>query len=170
MGWVNLSGVVIPTGAVWHRGLRYPDWLVNATEPYTVDVITFGGLLVPSAAVRDIGVPRSDFFMMWEEYEFCLRLRGAGWKILVLPRPLVDIDGLPPGSRSAPWRAYYDARNSWITVRDFAGWDTRLWWLVRQIKFCLGTLPAPDRWSRLRFRTRGMLHGWRGTTGTTVIP
>ncbi len=170
MGWVSLSGKTIPTGAIWQRGLATPEWLVTAIKPYEVDVITFGGLLVPAEVVAAIGVPRSDYFMMWEEYEFCLRARQAGFHISVVPTPLVDIDGLPPGSRSAPWRAYYEARNSWETIRAHGTIGHRLWWARRQLKYSAAATLAPDRWTRLRHRGAGVIDGWRGTTGCTVLP
>jgi rhamnopyranosyl-N-acetylglucosaminyl-diphospho-decaprenol beta-1,3/1,4-galactofuranosyltransferase len=170
MGWVNLSGREAPTGAIWKRGLQTPPWLVNATVPYEVDVITFGGLLIPTAAIAAVGVPRADFFMMWEEYEYCLRLRRAGWSIVVEPQVLVDIDGLAPGTRSAPWRAYYEARNSSITISNLGTLGDRLWWIGRQCKLALATLPAPDRSRRLSMRGRGVVDAVRGRTGRTVEP
>ena len=170
MGWVTLSGRVVATGAQLHRGLQYPTCADASGEPYEVDVATFGGLLVPTAVIRDVGPPRADFFMMWEEYEFCLRARGAGWRITVLPEPLVDIDGLPPGSRSRPWRAYYEARNSLITLREHGHRSDRWWWLRRQLKYLAAALGAHDRSARVAMRGRGMIDGIRGRTGRTVEP
>ena len=169
MGWVNLSGQIIPTGARWHRGLQPPPPADHDT-PYDVDVITFGGLLVPTQVVREIGVPRADFFMMWEEYEYCLRARQHGYTITVVPTPLVDIDGLPPGSRSAPWRAYYEARNSSVTISNFGDFTHRWWWIKRQTKLALASCLAADRWPRLRFRLRGIVDGTRGRMGRVVQP
>ena len=159
MGWVNLSGRVIATGALLRRGLEYPDIAEVGDQPYTADVSTFGGLLVPTAVIRDIGVPRADFFMMWEEYEFCLRAGRAGWRIMVLPEPLVDIDGMPPGARYRPWRTYYEARNSLITLREYGSTSSLLWWAKRQLKYMLASLRAPDRWQRLAMRSRGIIDG-----------
>lgn len=170
MGWVSLSGTVVATGARLDGGLRYPNVANAADGPYEVDVATFGGLLVPTEAVRQVGPPRADFFMMWEEYEFCLRARAAGWRITVLPEPLVDIDGLPPGSRSRPWRAYYEARNSLITLREHGRRRDRWWWLKRQVKYLAAALPASDRMARVKMRSRGMIDGMRGRTGRTVEP
>ncbi len=169
MGWVSLSGKEVATGAWLRHGLKYP--VASQVEgAYQVDVATFGGLLVPTEVVRDVGPPRADFFMMWEEYEFCLRARRAGWRIMVLPETLVDIDGMPPGSRSRPWRGYYEARNSWIALREHGNFLDRLWLLVRNLKYLLASLSAPDRAERVSVRCRGLADGIRGRTGRTVDP
>ncbi len=170
MGWVNLSGRVIASGALLRHGLEYPDIADVGDQPYAADVSTFGGLLVPTAVIRNVGVPRADFFMMWEEYEFCLRAARAGWGIMVLPEPLVDIDGMPPGARYRPWRTYYEARNSLITLREYGSIGSLLWWSKRQLKYMLASLRAPDRWQRVAMRSRGIIDGMRGRTGRTVEP
>jgi GT2 family glycosyltransferase len=140
-----------------------------ATPVYEVDVTTFPGLLVPTQALLDIGLPDPDFFMMWEEYEFCLRAREAGYRIVIIDEPLVTT---PPGGPAhyPPWRGYYDARSS-LTVALRRRHPVELfWWAIRQTKFAIAALTLDRPARRVWMRCRGVVDALRGRTGRTVEP
>jgi GT2 family glycosyltransferase len=42
-------------------------------------------MLMSRSAVEDVGMLDEDFFLYWEDTEFCLRLRKKGWKIAAAP-------------------------------------------------------------------------------------
>jgi GT2 family glycosyltransferase len=56
-----------------------------------VDLATFTGLLVDASALELVGGLDAGHFMMWEEYDACLRLRQAGHRIVVICQPLVSL-------------------------------------------------------------------------------
>ena len=42
-------------------------------------------MLIPRAAIEDVGLLDEGFFLYWEDTEFCLRLRKNGWRIAAAP-------------------------------------------------------------------------------------
>jgi rhamnopyranosyl-N-acetylglucosaminyl-diphospho-decaprenol beta-1,3/1,4-galactofuranosyltransferase len=158
-------------GASWRHGLVDPPPLVDGADEYAVDVTTFNGLLVPADAFRDVGFPRAEFFMMWEEYEWCLRARDAGWRIVILEEPLVDIrSGEAPMMRYPPWRGYYQARNALVTVRERHKARELAWYVSRELKFLIAAVSLAAPRQRIGLRLRGVADGLRGRTGRLVEP
>src|SRR4249919_1261169 len=104
-------GRAMGLGSRWtgrHRSVPLPADTSGA--PVALDVLAFSGSLVSATLVREVGVPKIDYFIMIEELEYCLRARRAGWGVYALPRPLVV--ALTLGSqRQEPWRGYYQTRN-----------------------------------------------------------
>jgi GT2 family glycosyltransferase len=158
-------------GARWRHGLTTPPAADHADEEYAVDVTTFNGLLVPAEAFRAVGLPRGDFFMMWEEYEWCLRARDAGWRLAILEKPLVDVrSGDAATFTYPPWRGYYQARNALVTVLERREAREVAWYARRELKHLVAaaSLGTPAR--RIGLRLRGVADGVRGRTGRLVDP
>ena len=93
-----------------------------------VDWAPFVGLLLRSAACREVGAVRSDFFISHDDKEYCLRMRMNGWTLRAAPRAVVRhprgtklthrIFGIEVAAKnSAPWREYYSVRNGVIVDR-----------------------------------------------------
>ncbi|MDI2130193.1 glycosyltransferase [Yinghuangia seranimata] len=167
---VDDTGAVARLGSGW-RNRRLP--LVEPPadgRPYPVDVLIFAGALVNAAAVRELGLPRAEYFMMWEEMEYCIRARRAGWAVYILPEPLVAT--LHVGAASAPpWRLYYQSRNHLAMALEHRSVPEVWHWAVRQAKFTAVTLTRQDRkLARTRARSLGAWHAIRGKTGRTVTP
>jgi len=110
--------------------------------------------------------------MMWEEYEWCLRARDAGWRIALLEEPLVDVRSGDdaPVVRYPPWRGYYQARNGLVMLLERRNTREFAWYAKRELKFLLGatSLDAPRQ--RIGLRLRGVADGLRGRTGRLVEP
>lgn len=172
-GWVRSSTAIRPLGERRVHGRFCIDGhRADATDTYEVDACVFSGLLVRCSAIRAVGNVRGDLFMMGEEHEFCTRLRLGGYRILVTPKPLVDLQLHEEGGVNPPWRGYYGARNSVHLLRSIP--DRRLvdWarLLGRQAKFAAAALRLDRPVSRVRYRLLGLLHGLGGVTGRTVEP
>lgn len=143
----------------------------ESAGPWLVDGVTFAGPLISRKVVDSIGYPRSDFFFMFEEYEYCLRAREAGYQIAVLPGATVR--HLTAGSTgfSPPWRGYYQSRNHLVMVLERRSLTELFWWAVRQVKFCLGIILHLDsKRERVRLRLLGAWHGLTGRMGKTIDP
>jgi rhamnopyranosyl-N-acetylglucosaminyl-diphospho-decaprenol beta-1,3/1,4-galactofuranosyltransferase len=160
-----------PLGAKWKGRqvvIRSAD---DSGQPLPVDVVAFSGALVSTDAVRTVGVPRADFFMMVEELEYCLRVRRAGWGIYVLPRVLATSHNLGSVGMAAPWRGYYQTRNQLAMSLERRSVRELFWWSVRTAKFCVGAIRVGDRpLARIRLRTLGAWHAVRRVSGRTITP
>jgi GT2 family glycosyltransferase len=53
--------------------------------PVPIDISSFVGLLVSRSAIDRCGIPRADFFIWYDDIEYCLRLRRCG-PIFLIPQ------------------------------------------------------------------------------------
>jgi rhamnopyranosyl-N-acetylglucosaminyl-diphospho-decaprenol beta-1,3/1,4-galactofuranosyltransferase len=158
-------------GLRWrHRHVHVPPADPD-DPPLAVDVVAFSGTLVHAETVRQIGVPKPQFFMMGEELDYCLRVRDAGWNVYVLPRQLVTAFAMGSEGLAPPWRGYYQTRNQLAMTLERRSVPEFAWWLERTLRFCLGALRGGDRPAeRVRLRLLGAWHAVRGVSGRTVLP
>jgi rhamnopyranosyl-N-acetylglucosaminyl-diphospho-decaprenol beta-1,3/1,4-galactofuranosyltransferase len=158
-------------GALWRHRVVQQQWPPVGSPPYPTDVMTFKGALISLRMVPEIGVPVGDYFLMMEEYEYCLRAIRAGFRHYALPVPLlVPLEDEPPG-RYPPWRGYYQVRNHLAMVLGRRSAGELLWFLVVQGKYLAGAVRGRERvGERLRLRLLGGWHALRGVTGKTIDP
>ena len=179
-------GAVGGVGATfdWARGrvVRVPDHRLDGPVP--VDYIGSGQLpLYRVQAVREVGVFKPELFFGFEELEYGLRLRAAGWSLYVdgdrwrAGRRLLgrlDVAGRPTVSLAeTTWRDYYRLRNL-IAILLGAGRPrvaARVSLLVGLGKPLANAPRQPGRsLRRLRLNWRACRDGWAGRLGRTVEP
>jgi GT2 family glycosyltransferase len=72
-------------------GTRVNLWIGyvrNSTVPHEDDwfhALYGASMLIARAAIEDVGLLDDGFFLLWEETEFCLRLRKKGWRLAAAP-------------------------------------------------------------------------------------
>ncbi|MCK8603855.1 glycosyltransferase family 2 protein [Desulfoferrobacter suflitae] len=65
---------------------RYPGKEHRIRHPVQVDAIIGSCMMVRREAVEQVGLLDEDFFFFFEETDWCLRMRRAGWKVVFDPR------------------------------------------------------------------------------------
>jgi rhamnopyranosyl-N-acetylglucosaminyl-diphospho-decaprenol beta-1,3/1,4-galactofuranosyltransferase len=148
----------------------------------------FLGLLLRGKACAEVGLPRVDFFIWNDDFEYCMRLRLAGWEFRPAPRARLEHPGEPGLRRrvlgrtvfttrvAPPWKAYYEVRNGLIVERMLDGTELaaergpagRVAVAVKQIFY--GLLFGSDGAARAWLTARGIVDGVRGRTGRRVAP
>ena len=81
-----------------------------------VEAITGCSLCVRSDVIREIGALDERFFYYWEETDWCLRARQAGWLNAVEPAAKLWHKGVQRDYRPKPSVAYYNTRNRLLTL------------------------------------------------------
>jgi hypothetical protein len=82
-------------------------------------------LLVTRACFEAVGGFSTDIEVYYEDVDFCLGARAAGFGIVVEPRAVVAHDGIRGFAAGlTPWAAFLKARNPWLLVRRRGGWAT----------------------------------------------
>lgn len=161
-------------GNVWrHRLVPIASGSGGRAAPLVdVDQVTFSGALVRADLTERVGLPRSDYFMMWEEVEYCLRVREHGFRVLVVPGLRVRHDALGRATTGgSPWREYYQIRNHLRFVLERRSLVEGLYWLVRHVRFTVSTLAFQDRKAaRIWLRLLGVVDAIRGRMGRTITP
>ena len=122
----SAGGAMTPRWEFLHRGQNQIDQgQFNSIEP--VAWLTGCAILARRAALEKIGLFDSDFFMYWEDVDWCLRARQAGFEILFVPQAKLWHKGVQMDYQPGPNVAYYSARNELLLLRKHrAGWGVTL--------------------------------------------
>ncbi len=161
-------------GYLWRR-VAVPLYSPVASPQSTVvdvDMVTFNGVLVRTTMICRLGVPRADFFMMWEEWEYCLRARRAGYRVVVALNARADHRTLGSTARTTPvWRNYYQARNHLRWALEDGNVADVIAWGGRQLKLSVASLLRREAAvAGLWWRLRGAVDAVRGRMGPVVVP
>jgi len=153
-------------------------------EPFIeIDHSSFVGILVQKKAIQKIGYPKKEFFIHYDDVEYCIRLRQVG-KILLIPdsvivhkeaahkNPGVEKSFLGKKSLRFPydklWLSYYGRRNLiWIgkkySTNKFNFYFELLKDILQSIKSMIGNLIYDDnKFRRIKFEINIYLDGLRG--------
>lgn len=84
-----------------------------------VEWISGCAILVRRALVEEIGMLDPDYFLYWEEVEWCVRARKAGWRICHVPQAKLWHKGVKQyrDYQPKPYVTYYVTRNHLYTLR-----------------------------------------------------
>ena len=146
----------LPDGQLWSTGVVSPAGIVrHASDPPPAgaaavrDSLDGTVLLLRAAAARAVGPLEERFFMYWEETEFCLRLRRAGWKVVAAADAAAVTS--PGRSKRPAVHAYLQTRNGLEYARRQAGWRGVKYQAIEAVRRCVWDLPHPmrERWQHL---------------------
>lgn len=157
---VGLCGPVMRTGdrlvLRWElfERLGYQAWARPTSEaalagrPDRVDTgfVEGGAILIRRRVIHDIGAFRTDFFLYYEECEYCLRARDAGWGLAVCAGARAETRASDPRRHA---RYYYMTRNSIVLAR------LRRRYVARTVARHLLLLPV-QRWWRSHDAAQGL--------------
>jgi GT2 family glycosyltransferase len=72
----------------------------TATGPLEIENISGACLMLRRRAIEQVGLLDENFFMYFEDMDYCLRLRAAGWKLYYVPDgEIVHLVGQSSGGR-----------------------------------------------------------------------
>ena len=85
------GGRVDPTRATsYHEhSTEYIDDHPASKLHYDIDYVDGSAILMQTSAVRKTGLFREDFFLYFEETEWCMRAKRLGWNLAVNTRSVV---------------------------------------------------------------------------------
>jgi GT2 family glycosyltransferase len=129
----------------WHLGQNERDQ-GQFSQAHEVDWISGCAILVRREVIEQVGMLDERFFYYWEETEWCLRAREAGWRIMHVPQAKLWHKGVQRDYQPGPSVTYYATRNhflmlakhqapvmAWIvtwgqTLRTLASWSLKPQW------------------------------------------
>ncbi|WP_185747168.1 glycosyltransferase [Humibacillus xanthopallidus] len=141
----------------------------EAAEP--VEAALVDGGIFPVEVIKNAGPPRTDFFMMFEDADFTLRMGRAGSQIFI--SDAVRSTALHRGSSGisgSEWRAYYQTRNSVRSALDLRHRKLLVASLARFSKqMAWAAFHGGDKRGRLMaLRVKGLHNALTGVMGITV--
>ncbi|MGE5397600.1 MAG: glycosyltransferase family 2 protein [Chitinophagales bacterium] len=92
----------------------------ESAERYNEEEYVFGAcgaaMLIRKELIQDIGFLDDDFFLIFEDVDFCLRSQLAGWKCLFVPEALVYHKVRTSIGHMSDLAVYYSIRNARIVL------------------------------------------------------
>jgi GT2 family glycosyltransferase len=98
-------------GATAHLHSGRLDWEVPAEAPADTDYVTGASLLVRRRVFGRVGLLSEEWFLYFEETDFCRRVAAAGWRNIVDPRARMVHHVRSRGLLPSPYYLYYMTRN-----------------------------------------------------------
>lgn len=137
------------------------------------DYITCCAFLIRSSVVEQTGGLPPDYFLYYEDVDFCARLRENEYRLLTVTDTVVHHQvSASTGSTKGPIPAYYLARNRILFARKFDGKignNFYLWYvfsIVTRLKWYL----TSREWESVVALLWGAVEGLRGRTGKGLYP
>lgn len=131
-----------------------------------VDYVTGCSLLAKKAMIEEVGLMDEDYFLYWEETDWCLRARRKGWRVKYAPHSRVYHKVSRGLGRASLVTTYYWARNSLLFFHRHYPWLqalSLLWW---PRWFVVNNL-LKGRWPQLRMALAALrdysIHRWGST-------
>lgn len=113
---------------------KYPRKKQEYREPIEVDSVLGACMMVRNEVVKKVGALDANFFFLYEETDWCLRMRKAGWRIFFVPQARVfHLQGKTKASRRAAAKIEY-YRSLYKYFRKHYGKAPAA--LMRGLKFC----------------------------------
>lgn len=160
-----------------HRGYFYKFLLRQRaikSNIYKRDYVRIGyssfiGLLLPTNWIQQIGFPRSDFFIWFDDVEYSLRMSKLGPIILLPIATVVHKDNRHHGrlSKESYWKMYYDVRNTILLAHEFR-WKKYIffYFLFTLCRRCLAVLIFDkSKFYRLSILWKGFFDGVKQISG-----
>jgi GT2 family glycosyltransferase len=167
---------------LWREGFVTPSAELLSQQIWFADLVILSGCMVLRDVVEKIGLPRSDFFMDFFDFEYCLRARSHGYKIAVITQAKVAHEiGSPRRFKllgheaiwtdHSPWRHYYMARNEVFTIWSYyAGWGPKYSVLRRLFQRASRLLLyGKQKTACLKMMFLGIVDGRRGRLGVRFL-
>jgi hypothetical protein len=99
------------TGSVTHLRQGETIAVLKAATPQEVDAASGEAMVVRREAIERVGMMDEAFYLYFEEADWCLRVRRAGYRILAVPSSVVWHKVSATLGRSWPGTDYYMTRN-----------------------------------------------------------
>lgn len=155
----------------WGRGPRHTGWrqrVETNRPPADVDYATGCAMLIDPAVIRAVGTFDARLFAYCEDLDFSLRVRAAGFRVLVVPAALVHHGTTYTHERGAQ-RVYYSIRNLLEVMRKHARWYHWIGFVpafaVQWVGFFVLLACWRRQWGLIWAVGRGLLDGVRGRLG-----
>lgn len=107
-----------------HRGVDEED-KGQFNEAREVDFISGAAFFVKAEVFNSIGFFDERYFLYYEDGDFCLRAKRAGYKVVYIPKALVYHENASSTGLGSPLQDYFITRNRMIFASKFLPFRTR---------------------------------------------
>lgn len=140
-------------------------------EVLDADFGLFDGAIAKFGHLMQVGLPVEDWFMMVDDFEYCYRIKKAGFTIGVMHNPYLEIrhEGWAGTTSASPlWRSYYQSRNFVHFVQAHFSWFTFWDALILNSKRLVGGVFVKNGLKLTKYRLMGFRAGLQGKKGRSL--
>jgi GT2 family glycosyltransferase len=145
--WYAGGGVDPLRMRCYHHGYLESDLDKKWEEERETEYACGCALFIRADGIREVGLLDPNFFLIWEEIDWCWRLRKAGFRSLFVPQAKVwhKISASFEGGNRGPMWHYFYSKNRLLFLKKHYSKEQRLsfyknyllkeiWYLVLQLK------------------------------------
>lgn len=167
----------------WRNRFIKPEAELLHQPVFFSDLVITSGSMVRRQVVEHIGLPRTDFFIDFVDYEYCLRARRRGYKIAVITRAKLRhevgkahkirfLGQTHLWSAHHPFREYYYTRNlAYLVWWLYPNQAAKAFLLLHLMRRTVGVLLfGPGRLASLQKILQGLYDGRRASLGIRFRP
>ena len=129
-------------------------------QPHAVEWVSGCAIMMRRPVIERVGGLDPRFFYYWEETEWCLRARRAGWRVVHVPQARLWHKGVQRDYHPSPQVTYYGTRNRLLLYAKhrapLGAWANA----GLQIARTLLSWSVKPKWRNMRQHRNAM---WRGT-------
>lgn len=122
-----------------HQGVNESDH-GQYEETKLTDYVTGASIMVTRQVFEKIGLFDEDYFLYYEDSDFCFRAKKAGFKIMYIPQAVSYHENAKATGLGSPLQDYYITRNRMLFARKFLPFRTQFA-LIREAIRNLGIKP-----------------------------
>jgi len=117
------------------NGLQWPCPVDEAAVEAQMSYVCGASMLVSADLIRDVGLMQEDYFLFFEEIDWCERARKAGYELAYASQAVVfhkegAAIGTGTGARRSLLAEYYGMRNKLKVTWRFFPWALPTVWLI----------------------------------------
>lgn len=135
-------------------------------EAQDIDDAPFCAVLLKETLLQTVGLPDEDFFLYYEDMDFCHRARAAGFRLRLAPSAkLWHVVSASSGGSDSPGERYWMARSSVLYFRKHTRgwrWPIVIFWRTGSALRTSWRLLKKRKLESLSAYWRGLWHGIRG--------
>jgi len=153
----------------WLNRGEHSDYKLTAISNTLVEYITGAAMLIKREVIAKIGLMREEYFLYYEDVDWCIRARRAGYQCVLVPSSKVWHKVSATNKEGSPSYIYYHTRNALMLARfngnilqKATAYILGVWILLKQaMKFFV--MPAKRIW--VRAMTRAVIDFYGGKYG-----
>ena len=112
-------------------------------ECFVYDMSTFCGLMIKNSVIREIGLPRAEYFISYDDTEYSMRLKKYGGivnvnKAVLNHKTKLTMDAGGGFYERMNWKTYYGHRNRYATIKKHCPKTTQIMAQIEYDVFILG--------------------------------
>lgn len=143
-----------------HRGVDEVD-RGQYDKEIEIDAANGACLLIRNKVIADIGYLRDRYFMYWEDADFCIRAKKAGWKIVYTPETCLWHKVSASSGIGSNLNDYFLTRNRLDFGLRYASFKTKMSLIKESLRFLVRGRP----WQKIGVRDYYLGRWGKGSWG-----